>query len=195
LTQTKISAIIKLVAELLKNHPRTPRLPHKIRIRLANGAELEAEGSAEFVDRERNEFLRHQGMPGTAGAGTDTTAVLPGSLPHIAWEAITELKGRNIQLRAKLRDKSEKDACLMLLAASHKLLSLPKPTAAQLAKWLRHSGYPVLRMDRALQNALERGEILSSGSRRARRYELTPPGRLKAYILANQLTALITGKA
>ncbi len=177
-----------------RHHSGEPQHPHKIRIRLANGAELEAEGSAEFVDRERKEFLRHQGMPGTVDDGT-YAPTHAGNVPHIAWEAITELKGRDIQLRAKLRDKSEKDACLMLLAASHKLLSQPKPTAAQLAKWLRRSGYPVQRMDRALQNALERGEILSSGSRRARRYELTPPGRLKAYILANQLTAVITGKA
>ena len=47
----------------------------------------------------------------------------------------------------------------------------------------------------ALQAAVTQGHILSSGSRRARRYELTAPGRLKAYLLANQLTAAITGKS
>ena len=61
----------------------------------------------------------------------------------------------------------------------------------KLAKWLRISGYPVQRMDRALQEAIAQGEILSSGSRRARRYELTGPGRIKAYLLAHQLTTIV----
>ena len=167
---------------------------HRIRLKLPNGAEMEAEGSAEFVYRERQEFLSALRSAPVDGAGAGIPAV-PGA-PQIAWEAITELRGKNIQLRAKLRgDKTEKDACLVLLACSQKLLSQPKPTATQLAKWLRSSGYPILRMDRALQTAVTQGEILSSGSRRARRYELTAPGRLKAYILANQLTATITGQA
>jgi len=167
--------------------------PHRLRLKLPSGAEIEAEGSEEFVRRERAEFLdRLQAVP----AAPSKPQNVPSDLPNIQWDAATEIRGRNIQLRTKLRgDKTEKDACLVLMAASHKLLSQPKPTAAQLAKWLRTSGYPIQRMDRALQDAVEQGEILSSGSRRARRYELTAPGRLKAHILANQLTATITGQA
>jgi len=171
--------------------------PHRVRLKLPGGAEFEAEGTPEFVHRERKEFLNSFNTGGfeAAAQGSAASGSPPGA-PHIAWDAIIELRGRNIQLRAKLSGgKSEKDACLVLLAASHKLLSLPKPTATQLAKWLRGSGYPVLRMDRALQDAVAQGEILSSGSRRARRYELTAPGRLKAYILANQLSAVITGRS
>lgn len=165
---------------------------HRIRLKLPGGAELEAEGSPEFVERERKEFL--QGWRQAPAMGPEDPQT-PLGQPHISWEAVTEIRGRNIQLRAKLGGgRSEKDACLVLLAASHKLLNLPKPTATQLAKWLRSSGYPILRMDRALQDGVTQGELLSSGSRRARRYELTAPGRLKAYILANQLTAAITGK-
>lgn len=165
--------------------------PQRLRLRWPDGAELEAEGSAEFIRAERQEFLSglaqtRAAQPGEAGSG-------PAGPPNIGWETITERKGRHIQLRAKLQGKSEKDACLVLLAASHKLLNDPKPTAGQLAKWLRGSGYPVPRMDRALQDAVASGEILSSGSRRARRYELTAHGRLKAYILAEQLTKTISG--
>ncbi|MDD5629517.1 MAG: hypothetical protein PHU21_10670, partial [Elusimicrobia bacterium] len=112
--------------------------------------------------------------------------------PELAWDAMIERKGQNIHLRAKLpADRSQKDACLVLLIASQKLLHQPKPTAAQLAKWLRVSGYPVQRMDRALQEAIAQGELLASGSRRARRYELTGPGRVKAFLLAHQLAASI----
>ncbi|OGR84450.1 MAG: hypothetical protein A3J74_09495 [Elusimicrobia bacterium RIFCSPHIGHO2_02_FULL_57_9] len=169
------------------------KLSHRIRLKLPGGAEFEAEGSPEFVDRERKEFL---GSLRQVPAIMPEAAQAPLGQPHIAWDSVTEIKDKNIQLRAKLGGgRSEKDACLVLLAASQRLLNQPKPTATQLAKWLRNSGYPILRMDRSLQDAVTQGELLSSGSRRARRYELTAPGRLKAYILANQLTAAITGNS
>ncbi|MBI3551464.1 MAG: hypothetical protein HY077_03015 [Elusimicrobia bacterium] len=167
---------------------------HRIRLKLPGGAEFEAEGSPEFVHRERQDFLKN--IQGSLEAAAQDAPSAGHGGPQIAWDSITEVKGRNIQLRGKLAGgKSEKDACLVLLAASQKLLGQPKPTATQLAKWLRVSGYPILRMDRALHDAVSQGEILSSGSRRARRYELTAPGRLKAFILANQLTGTITGRA
>jgi len=167
----------------------------RVRLRLPDGAEFEAEGSPEFIRAERQEFLsslapieRHSAQQTRPQPKADVQE------PSIPWEAITERKGHNIHLRAKLPgEKQQKDACLVLLAASQKLLQQPKPTAAQLAKWLRTSGYPIQRMDRALQEAVAQGEILSSGSRRARRYELTSPGRLKAFILAEQLALSIDG--
>lgn len=172
--------------------------PHRIRIRLPHGAEFEAEGSAEFVHSEARQFLGALNAA-TAGQGQhEPEQPLKEALgtPNISWEMITELRGKGLQLRAKLRgDKSEKDACLVLLAASQRLLNQPKPTATQLAKWLRSSGYPIVRMDRALQDAVAGGLLLASGSRRSRRYELTAPGKLRAHILANQLTATITGQA
>lgn len=168
---------------------------HRIRLKLPGGAELEAEGSPEFVYKERQEFMDRLHGGGTQDPGEAAGAFISNA-PNISWETIMEIKGHNIQLRTKLRgDKSEKDACLVLLAASQKLLSQPKPTSAQLAKWMRSSGYPIQRMDRVLQDAIDQGELLSSGSRRARRYELTAPGRLKAYILANQLTGIVTGRS
>ncbi len=172
---------------------------HRLKLRLPGGSEFEAEGSPEFISAERARFLANtvEGEQAAARPGARTPERpqdVPGE-PHIAWEAITEQQGGKIQLRAKLKgSRSEKDACLVLLAASHKLLHDPKPTAAQLAKWLRSSGYPIGRMDRTLADAISEGEILSSGSRRARRYELTAHGRLKAYILANELTLMITGR-
>ena len=163
---------------------------HRIRLKLPDGSELEAEGSAEFVKGERQEFTsRPPRRPAPQSAAASPRE------PIIDWESITERKGRHLQLRAKLAGpKTEKDACLVLLAASQKLLNDPKPTASQLAKWLRASGYPIQRMDRALHEALTGGELLSSGSRRARRYELTAPGRLQALILAERLSIAIHGK-
>jgi hypothetical protein len=163
---------------------------HRLRLKLPNGAELEAEGDAEFVRREREEFVLRQ-TP-AAGPGAET----PGREPRVDWNAVAETKSGGLSLRGKIPegDKTGRDASLVLLLASEKLLSQPKPTAAMLAKWLRVSGYPIGRMDRTLQDAIAQGELLSSGSRRSRRYELTAAGKIKALLMAERLTAVVLGR-
>src|SRR5579859_2081044 len=132
--------------------------PHRLRLKLPNGAELEAEGEAEFVRREREEFLLRQTPP----PGTEAAALI--REPRVDWGAVVEAKAGGLTLRGKIPegDKAGKDACLVLLIASERLLHQPKPTAAKVAKWLRASGYPVGRMDRTLQDAIAQGELLSS---------------------------------
>ena len=160
--------------------PESPR----VRLKLPNGAEFEATGDPDFIRSERSAFLQLQRSP-----AAENTA--PGA-SLADWNAIVESEGGALQLRAKLKnDKTHKDACLVLLAAARQLLHLKRPTAAQIARWLRASGYPVGRVDRAISDALERGEMLASGSRRARRYELTGPGLVKAALLAEQLIAIV----
>lgn len=160
----------------------------RLRLKLSDGAELEAEGNSDFVERQREAFLGPAPQP-PAASRSAAGPLAAGQEPRISWEAVAELRGRNLTLRGKLpQPHGEREACLVLLAASHRLLDEPKPTATQLAKWLRRSGYPVKRMDRALQAAVQAGQLLSSGSRRARRYELTASGRLKALILADALS-------
>ena len=170
----------------------------RVRLRWPSGAEFEAQGTAEFVASEGKDFLQKLQDAGLASAAEASGAPegrTPRRLgvPQIAWDEITELAGRTLQLRAKLSgEKTERDACLVLMACAQKKLNEAKPTATQLAKWLRRSGYPVGRMDRALQDAVAQGEILASGSRRARRYELTASGRLKALLLAEALSQAVT---
>lgn len=163
--------------------------PHRVRLKLPNGAEFDAEGDAEFVRREREEFVLRQ----TPVA--DASAQGPRREPRVDWNAVVEAEGGGLTLRGKIPggDKAGKDACLVLLMASGSLLNLPKPTATLLAKWLRASGYPIGRMDRTLQDAIAQGELLSSGSRRSRRYELTAAGKIKALLLSEQLTATVLG--
>lgn len=161
--------------------------PHRLRLRLPDGAEFEAEGSAEFVSAERLEFLGGRGAR-AAGAGAPDAA----GAPEPAWERIIEAKGPVLQLRTKLPGEgAEREACLILLAASRGILRLSKPTSAQLARWLRASGYPIGRVDRVIADAVSQGEVLASGTRRARRYELSGPGLAKGWRLAHKLAAHI----
>ncbi len=165
---------------------------HRVRLRLPNGAELEAEGEAEFVRQERAEFvLRQTELPGSPGSSGVT-----GREPRVDWSAVVETKSGGLVLRGKIQgsDKGGKDACLVLLMASERLLSQPKPTAAMLGKWLRASGYPIARLDRVLQDAVSQGELLSTGSRRSRRYELTASGKIKALLLSEQATLSVLGR-
>jgi hypothetical protein len=164
---------------------------HRVRLKLPNGAELEAEGDAEFVRQERADFILRQ-TPIATGAGAPQEL---GREPRVDWNAVVEARSGGLTLRGKIPggDKGGKDACLVLIMASERLLSQPKPTATMLAKWLRTSGYPVGRMDRTLQDAISQGELLSSGSRRSRRYELTATGKIKALLLSEQATAVVLG--
>ena len=164
---------------------------HRLRLKLPTGAELEVEGDAEFVRQERADFILRQTPVAAAGAPPQ-----PGREPRVDWNAVVEARNGGLTLRGKIPggDKGGKDACLVLIMASERLLSQPKPTATMLAKWLRTSGYPVGRMDRTLQDAISQGELLSSGSRRSRRYELTATGKIKALLLSEQLTAAVQGR-
>lgn len=166
---------------------------HRVRLKLPNGAELEVEGDAEFVRREREEFILRNTAPAAPAARPE---LVPDHEPRVDWRAVVTAKSGGMVLRGKIPegDKTGRDACLVLLIASEKLLSQPQPTSAMLAKWLRASGYPVGRMDRTLQDAITQGELLSSGSRRSRRYELTATGKIKALLLAERLTAVVQGQ-
>ncbi|MFA5139748.1 MAG: hypothetical protein WC728_10995 [Elusimicrobiota bacterium] len=171
--------------------PQPPN--HRLRLKLPTGAELEAEGSPEFITQERREFLACSTMQTPSSAAAEHRRGTPMQNPlEPAWEELIESKGNGIQLRAKLKgDSSPRDACLVLIAASQRFLRNAKPTAAQLARWLRASGYPVRRVDRAIRDALQTGEILASGSRRGRRYELSGPGLARAFSLGLQLAAML----
>jgi len=164
----------------------------RLRIKLPGGAEFEAEGPRSFIAEEKDVFLAEVREASAAGAEPARSRA---GAPNISWEAVIERRGdRQIQLRGKLKaEHSEKEACLVLLAAAEKLLNEPKPRATLLAKWLRGSGYAILRIDRAIQEGLSQGQIIASGAKRARRYELTGPGKIKAYLLAHELSATITG--
>lgn len=171
----------------------TPR-DCRLRLRWPNGAEFEAEGSDEFVARESREFQKSlqtaPAMPAAMASGARQNA--PGA-PDIAWSEICDQKGSTLQLRSKLGPgKGQQEACLVLMACARQRLNEAKPTGTQLAKWLRRSGYPIARLDRTLQEAVTGGLILAAGSRRARRYELTAPGRLKALLLSEELSRAVT---
>ncbi|MBI4669293.1 MAG: hypothetical protein HY747_08945 [Elusimicrobia bacterium] len=78
-------------------------------------------------------------------------------------------------------------AAIILLAAHRDLERKDSLTALELMRTLKSSGYNPGRLDVHLRAFAERGWILPSGSRRARRYEITNPGYSEALKLTHEL--------
>ena len=65
-------------------------------------------------------------------------------------------------------------------------------TGSRLLKSLKHSGYILDRVDTELEDLAAKGQVLTEGVRRAKRYFLSEPGRVEALRLAGELAALRT---
>ena len=161
----------------------------KLRLRFPNGFEFEALGPEEFIKEQIQRFLGQQNNNSTTATGPETES---GNPAKIQWEKIAEKSQNDLLLRNKLENLGQAaEACLVLMAASKNLANNPRPSALELARWLRRSGYPIDRIDRIIKNAVKIGDILISGSRRGRKYELSPSGRLKALLIAEKLSQRI----
>ena len=172
--------------------PESPRC--RIRLRLPTGAELETEGEAEFVRAESQRLIeiieRGPRATGTVDGPRKTAPSAP--LPEL-WREVAEPQKGGLVLRSRPAAGDIEEACLLLLAAARNLLSSERPTATQLARWLRMSGCPFKRLDRVLADAIRRNDVLAAGNRRSRRYELTPSGLAKAGLAAHRLAQKISG--
>ena len=152
---------------------------------------METEGEAEFVRQESQRLYALIGQaPQTPGMAARTPA--QETLPAL-WNEVAEVQKGGLTLRSKPSAGNIEEACLLLLASARHLLDTEKPTATQLARWLRQSGCPFDRLDRVLNDAVKRGEILAAGHRRSRRYELTHSGLSKAALAAHRLAQKIAG--
>lgn len=165
----------------------------KLKVKLEGGREFEAEGPRDFLEEQIQKFYSIPPGPKELKNGSSAPPEAETAAKAL-WEAVSERKsGTRIALKSKLKqESSEKEAAITLLEAAQTLLNIERPTASHLTKWLRDSGYPVTRIDRILQESIKKGELLASGSRRARRYQLTPQGRRKAVQLAQELAAAIS---
>ena len=152
----------------------------RIRIRLPSGAEIETEGTEEFARQEAQRLLAHLESPAISRSASSDPA-------QALWAEIVDTHQKGLLLRSRPSPQAAADACLLLLGAAKTLLSQSKPTATQLARWLRLSGCPVKRVDRVLNGEVQKGDILASGARRSRRYELSAAGFKHANLLASQL--------
>ena len=166
----------------------------KIRFRLPNGEEFEAQGPREFIERERNYFLALLGTAKTATPATPATAIhapqlTSAPIPHpefYLWEKLLKEDGDTLTLRRKTKLPAQ-EVALVLLAGARVLLHKPAYPALDLAHSLKACGINEGRLDRLLAPEIQAGRMVGEGTKRSRTYQLTNEGFAKAFAIAENL--------
>nr|QGT50720.1 hypothetical protein Elusimicrob1349_1900 [uncultured Elusimicrobia bacterium] len=178
----------------------------KIRFRFPGGEEFEAQGTLEFIERQRNYFLDLIGKKQNPQPKSTPTAIIAPP-PHQEqnlikastspvqeafparrlWEKLLKEEGDLVLLRRKMRLEPQ-EAALLLLAGARVLLNQPTCKALSLSQMLQNSGFTNAgRLDRLLQKEANNGYLESAGSKRGRTYQLTNAGFARAFVLAEKL--------
>lgn len=178
----------------------TEQPPFKIRFRLPNGEEFEAEGTREFIETQRNYFLtliEQQHPARNVAAITPVTqhtpsvpAVLPNNFAHsdqYLWEHLLREEEGTLILRKKNKVPILQ-ATFLILAGARVLLHKDSYSALELAKSLKASNLDISgRLDRILAAELKSGHIIAQGSKRSRTYSLSNTGFANAFVQAQKL--------
>jgi|SRR5271166_4954980 len=182
----------------------------KLRIKLGSEPEFEAEGSQEYVEKQRDLFFEklgshesnkkeeHHAAPKPhAGGSQEPTSPSPATppaarqdlpIPVEAMSKIASVKDEVVTLTLLPDgDNAEGDA-LMLILLGHKVLRGENLIqAAVILKGMTQSGFPsVDRLDRVTTN-IDSTYVSSVGNRRGKKYRLLNPGLTKAKELAEKL--------
>ena len=171
----------------------------KIRLRLPNGEEFEAEGPREFIEHERNYFLAligqgkaaAQALSQSAGLAAAPRATFPNTptpqhTEQYLWEKLLKEDGDTLILRRKTKLTPQEVAALVL-AGARVLFKKPAYPALELARSLKTCGIEGGRLDRLLAGEIQAGRIVGEGTKRSRTYKLTPQGFARAFTLAEKL--------
>lgn len=160
----------------------------KMRFRLPNGEEFEAEGPREFIESQRNYFLALIGQP----SESQSRSINPSySSPkehteRYSWEQLLREDGEILILRRKAK-LSVTDIASILIAGARVLFGKEGYSALELAKSLKASGIKGGRLDRVLAPEIQSGRLIAQGSKRSRIYRLSEEGFTRAFVVAEKL--------
>ena len=179
----------------------------KIRFKFTTGEEFEAEGTPEFIESQREVFLKltqQKGRQDPSSLQITNPAVQLGETPSFQtsalqksspifagkrlWDQVTQEGEDNIPVLRKRGHTSPQEGALLLLAAAKELQNREGGISAiSLSRALQHSGFNNTgRLDRLLAPLIEQGYLTSQGSKRSRKYLLTQPGLTRAFVLATK---------
>ena len=172
----------------------------KIRFRLPNGEEFEAQGTREFIEHERNYFLALIGQGKAAAQALAQSSGLAAAPPRATfpntntpqhteqylWEKLLKEDENTLILRRKAK-LTPQEVAAIVLAGARVLLKTPAYPALELARSLKACGIEGGRLDRLLAGEIQAGRIVGEGTKRSRTYKLTPQGLARAFVLAEKL--------
>ena len=151
----------------------------RLKLVLPQGIQFEAEGTEEFIAKEKELFLKM--LPKKEdikdSKPPDTTI----------WQSISLIKGNTVILKSKHSDITPAGAALLILAVNRIILQSEDCSALKLSKSLKKSGYFKGRIDRIIAGDIKGRTISAIGTKRNRTYQLTPKGIAKAQMLAEKI--------
>jgi hypothetical protein len=186
----------------------------KLRLKLGSD-EFEAEGSQEYVEKQRDIFLERHGQhedkrkeeqhhdsksgakppaEKTPAPGAPPKPPAPQDLP-VSAEAMGKIVGvKDDVVTLTLMpggDNAEADSLLLILLGHKILRNEDLIQAEDLLKGMTQSGFPnVDRLDRVTKN-IDSSHVSSVGNRRGKKYRLLNPGIAKAKELAEKLISTV----
>ena len=158
----------------------------RLRLKLRDGAEFEAEGSLDFIATERQRFLeaRLSQQPENAATGHAEAGIHPGKE---LWHKFAQIRGDITILNARAPSTTAEDAAMLIIAAAKALGGISQYSALNLSKSLKLAGYHKERLDRLLLPHTKAGRVLPMGTKRNRSYQLTPKGQISASLALAKL--------
>ncbi len=161
----------------------------KMRFRLPNGEEFEAEGPREFIESQRNYFLALIGQTAKPQPPSNTLRLSPikEHTETYLWERLLREDEGILVLRRRTK-LSMAEIAEILIAGARILLKKEGYSALELAKSLKASGIEGGRLDRALSSEIQNGRLIAQGSKRSRTYRLSEEGFARALIMAEKLS-------
>lgn len=153
----------------------------RLKLTLPQGAQFEAEGNEEFIQKEKDNFLRLINLTGNVEPKLKIT-------DFSSWQDAAYLKDNTIALKVKYPDLTPSQAVLLILAIGKNVMQISPYPALNLSKSLKKSGYIKGRVDRIIASEIKNATIMALGTKRNRTYQITQKGLAKAYILLERLT-------
>jgi hypothetical protein len=187
----------------------------KLRIKLGGDPEFEAEGSEEYVEKQRDLFSQklgsheskkkdehHTPAAKPLAVDSDRTASTEGQAPGapqnlpLSTEAMVKIANVNDDVVTLTLlpggDNPEGDSLLLLLLGHKVLRNEDLIQADQLLKGMSQSGFPhVDRLDR-ITSKIDSSCVGSIGNRRGKKYRLLNPGITKAKEVAEKLIKTVS---
>ncbi|HYR86393.1 MAG TPA: hypothetical protein VE422_20065 [Terriglobia bacterium] len=154
----------------------------RIKLEIAD-RKFEAEGPVEIVQEQANAFMKL--IMGGSAETLAAEAARAAQEPML--DKIMRAGGRIVWLTVPSRSPAE--ALLVLLLGQRRIRNNDLVSGIDLIRGLRSSGHRLARADYLLNSHARKELIAVHGKHRARRYELTESGALRAQEIARQLLA------
>jgi hypothetical protein len=152
----------------------------RLKITLPQGAQFEAEGNEDFIQKEKENFLNLVNTSKQRDAKSQREQI-------IAWQDMVNIQDNVVVLKTKMPNMTPSQAILLILAIAQNILQINSYSALHLSKSLKKSGFLRGRIDRLIYPELKNGTALATGTKRNRAYQLTSQGVSKAFVIAQRM--------